>query len=105
MASKGQKERPIKALPLDGSNWQTEDDFYDAFFAAVEAPPRHGRNLDALSDSISTGNINTIGLPYSIRISAISSMSGEARSIVERFRCLIQDLEADGDPVAIELSE
>ena len=39
-------------LVLNGADWTTKDDVYDAFFCAVGAPEWHGRNLDALADSI-----------------------------------------------------
>ncbi len=44
------------------------DDFYDAFFAAVGAPIWHGRNRDALNDSISTGGINEVEIPYRLEV-------------------------------------
>ena len=60
-------------LQLDGSNWKTTDDFYDAFFRAVGAPSWHGRNFNALRDSIITGQINKIELPYTIHISGLGN--------------------------------
>jgi RNAse (barnase) inhibitor barstar len=54
----------MKELVLDGSTWQNRDDVYDAFFKAVGAPDWHGRNFDALNDSIATGSINKIEVPY-----------------------------------------
>jgi RNAse (barnase) inhibitor barstar len=50
-------------LVLDGSEWKTKDDVYNAFFRAVGAPEWHGRNLDALADSISGGSINQVEVP------------------------------------------
>src|ERR1044071_7580655 len=54
----------MKQLELDGTNWKTRDDFYDAFFKAVGAPSWHGRNFNALRDSIITGEINEVELVY-----------------------------------------
>ena len=44
-------------------------DVYEALLCALDAPPRHGRSLDALLDSmIWTDQVNEIKPPYRIRI-------------------------------------
>lgn len=86
----------MKEILLAGSNWKNDGDFYDAFFEAVGAPKWHGRNLDALRDSIGTGSINRLDAPYIIRISGTKSMSPEARQFLERFRKLIDELKEEG---------
>lgn len=51
-------------------NWKeidTEEMFYDQFLPQVSAPEWHGRNLDALADSIVTGDVNGIEPPYTIK--------------------------------------
>ena len=51
-------------------NWkeiETEELFYDQFLPQVSAPEWHSRNLDALADSIITGDINGIEPPYIIK--------------------------------------
>jgi hypothetical protein len=50
----------MKELILNGAEWKTQDDVYDSFFRAVGAPEWHGRNFNALRDSIATGSINTL---------------------------------------------
>jgi len=53
-------------IAVDWKKIETEDDFYDMFLPQVKAPEWHGRNLDALTDSLVTGDINAIELPYTI---------------------------------------
>ena len=91
----------MKELSLSGSTWQTTNDFYTAFFAAVGAPDWHGRNLNALSDSIGTGGINIIETPYAIKITGLNQMSSEARELVVQFRILINELQAEGVAVSM----
>lgn len=86
-------------LQLDGSNWKTTDDFYDAFFRAVGAPSWHGRNFNALRDSIITGQINKIGLPYTIHISGLGKMPPKVKKLVEDFCSLIKEFRAEGHEV------
>jgi RNAse (barnase) inhibitor barstar len=55
-------------LAMDGATWNSKDDVDDAFFSVVVAPSRHGRNLDALNDSIANGQINEVEPPYRLVI-------------------------------------
>ncbi len=50
----------MKELILDASNWRNHDDMYLSFFEAVKAPKWHGKNFNALRDSIKAGQINEI---------------------------------------------
>jgi ribonuclease inhibitor len=79
------------------------DDFYASYFAAVRAPDWHGRNLDALWDSLTGRDINERNPPFRIRIRGTAQMSRGARDIVDRFENLIQQARGTGIPVEIEL--
>ena len=39
----------MRELALDGADWLTRDDVYDAFFRAVGGPEWHGRNFDGVT--------------------------------------------------------
>lgn len=94
----------MRELLLDGANWFKPDDFYDSFFAAVGAPSWHGRNLDALNDSISTGGINAIEVPYRIVIFNAHLIGPDVRAIASRFETLVQRLQEEREcPVQIEV--
>ena len=95
----------VGELALDASNWTTPNDFYDSFFAAVGAPDWHGRNLDALDDSIATGSINQINVPYRVVIENLSKAGPEARTATGKIIELIRQLEAEGCPVAVIVRE
>lgn len=51
---------------VDWKKIEKEEDFYNMFLPQVKAPEWHGRNLDALADSVVTGDINSIEPPYTI---------------------------------------
>jgi len=93
----------MRTLLLDATGWQNREDVYDAFFRAVGAPEWHGRNFDALRDSIETGSINAIEVPYTIRVVNAAGVSGEAKQMLHDFRDLIQELAARGCAVGIEI--
>lgn len=97
----GAMEAGMKKVVLDGASWQTKDDFYSAFFKAVGAPSWHGRNFNALRDSIVTGQINKIELPYTIYISGFDEMPAEVSAIVKDFVSLIKELHSQGHEVDV----
>jgi RNAse (barnase) inhibitor barstar len=76
---------------LDASAWKTKDDFYTSFLKAVGAPSWHGRNLDALNDSVVTGGINKIERPYSLIVVNYGTLSNESRAMADRFIRFFQD--------------
>jgi Barstar (barnase inhibitor) len=51
----------VEEIELHGADWGAADDFYAAYFAAVGAPEWHGRNLDALWDSLTGISVITTG--------------------------------------------
>jgi RNAse (barnase) inhibitor barstar len=50
----------MKVITLDALGWQSPRDFYAALLPELEAPAWHGRNLDALNDSLNSGGINGV---------------------------------------------
>ena len=72
----------MKQIKIDWKEVASEDDFYDYFLPQVEAPSWHGRNLDALNDSLINGNINGIEPPYCI----ININSNSSNKFVVEFR-------------------
>ena len=95
----------VQELTLDAGKWQTVDDLYDSFFEAVGAPPWHGRNFDALHDSIVTGDINRVEVPYRIRIQNFARTGTEGRQVTDRFVALIQRFQREGCPVSVRIKE
>ena len=88
---------------MDAIGWRTADDSYDSFFRAVGAPSWHGRNFDAIRDSIGTGEINQIEVPYRIVVRGLSWASADARAIAMKFEHLVQRLAEERCPVEIRI--
>lgn len=95
----------MKELTLDGAGWTTKDDVYGAFFHVVGAPEWHGRNFDALNDSIANGSINEVEVPYRLVLKNYDLISGEAKKITDDFVDLIHEIAARGCPVEIRIDE
>ncbi len=93
----------MRQIVIDGKNWAAPDDFYDSLFQAVGAPAWHGRNFNAVRDSIYTGGINKIEIPYLIKILNYGSIGARVRKITDDFIALIKEMQKSGCPVEIEV--
>ena len=95
----------MKELILDGATWKCPDDVYDSFFRAVKAPEWHGRNFNALRDSIATGKINEVEVPYRLVIRSYDAVGHGARQMADEFVGLIHQLAAEGCPVEVRVDQ
>jgi RNAse (barnase) inhibitor barstar len=91
----------MKELLLNGAEWRTRDDIYDCFFQAVGAPNWHGRNFDALRDSIAAGSINAVEVPYRLVIQNYDKIAPSAKQMADDFVDLIRELAREGCPIEI----
>jgi len=91
----------MKELVLNGAEWASRDDVYTAFFRAVGAPAWHGRNFDALKDSIEAGQINTVEVPYRVVIHNYSKIGPDARQMASDFVDLLREIAGRGCPVEV----
>jgi RNAse (barnase) inhibitor barstar len=95
----------MKEVTLDAAKWKTVSDFYTALFAALGSPSWHGRNFNALRDSITTGQINAVDLPFLVRISSIDELPSEVDKLVRDFCDLIREFRSEGYEVDIACSD
>lgn len=89
----------VRKLVLDAKGWRKEDDFYDALFEAVGSPKWHGRNFNAIRDSIVGGHINQVEIPYIIDIVGLGDTPDNVKELVKNFCTLIRELRAEGHEV------
>ena len=60
-------------------------DFYDALLPQIGAPDWHGRNLNAVDDSLVYGGINSKEPPFRFRIINASDLPSPVRGEVKGF--------------------
>jgi RNAse (barnase) inhibitor barstar len=65
----------MRVIELNAKNWRTWRNFYDALITELGAPKGHGRNLNALVDSMVWGGMNAVEAPYTIRILGADKLS------------------------------
>jgi RNAse (barnase) inhibitor barstar len=77
----------MKILDLDVSQLSTEEEAFEELLRVLEAPEWHGRNLNALSDTISGDDINGVRAPFEVRVkgSTIETVRGFLQVVEEIF--------------------
>ena len=91
----------MRELVIDAASWRTKDDLYLSFFAAVGAPNWHGKNLDAIRDSVAGFKINKIEVPYRLVLTNYDLTHPAVKGDAEKFIGLIRELAAEG--VAVDI--
>jgi RNAse (barnase) inhibitor barstar len=91
----------MNEIRLDGTAWRSVDDFYDAILPALRAPSWHGRNLDALNDTLAGDDINDVRQPLRFFVAGVNEMPPAVRDHLENFRQLVVELRFEGHDVDI----
>jgi RNAse (barnase) inhibitor barstar len=95
----------VPSLQLDASNWKNRDDIYESLFTVLGSPSWHGKHFNALNDSIVTGSINAIEVPYRLSIRNLKSANSEIRSFIFDLVSFISEREMEGCPVSIQIED
>lgn len=73
----------MRIIELDATQWKSIPDFYNALLAAIGAPAWHGKNPNALVDSMIWGGINAIEPPYTIKVVGSATVPKDVRDQIE----------------------
>ncbi len=90
----------VMEIVLDGRNWQTELDLIEGVIAGVDGPFWHGRNYNALYDSLVVGSINGIEPPYDFVIKPPTDATPDLAEALSCFLARISEWRAQGAQVA-----
>lgn len=90
-------------IRLDAAHWREVDDLYNALLAALGAPQWHGRNLNALEESLADDDINKVRQPFSIEVASADRASPIVRRALDGLADLVRDLR-DTHQAKIDLS-
>jgi RNAse (barnase) inhibitor barstar len=98
----------MRTMTLDASSWKTISDFYDALLSAIGAPDWHGRNINAVVDSMVVGDINSVEPPYTLTIINITKLPEPIQTEVTRVADAIlearkEQLARTGENVTVSL--
>ncbi len=73
----------MQIIELNAEKWKSVFDFYNALLSAIGAPAEHGKNPNALVDSMIWGGLNSVEPPYTIRISGTATLPNDVRNHIE----------------------
>jgi RNAse (barnase) inhibitor barstar len=85
----------MKVISLDASAWRSPEDFYSALLPQLGAPTWHGRNLDALDDSLGGGDINALEPPFRIQIEGTEKLPKPIQSFLSKVERVFADVRAE----------
>jgi RNAse (barnase) inhibitor barstar len=88
-------------LNVDGSRWRSVDDVYNGLLSGLKAPEWHGRNLDALWDSLSSDQINGVRAPFEAHITSAAGWTQEIEDIVSQISALFADARQGGVDISM----
>ena len=64
--------KPI--FDIDASSWKERINLYEAILPVLDAPEWHGKNMNALLESIIWGEINAVDPPFTLRIRGTANL-------------------------------
>jgi RNAse (barnase) inhibitor barstar len=76
----------MKILELDLSKLTSVEDAFEELMMVLEAPEWHGRNLNALRDSVTGNDLNGARAPFEIRL------RGRASEEVRQLLGMVEDI-------------
>jgi hypothetical protein len=75
----------VTKIVLDARTWRSEADFIEAVIAGLGGPAWHGRNYNALHDSMVTGSINRIEQPIEFVMVGTGSVGPKVQEAIDYF--------------------
>jgi RNAse (barnase) inhibitor barstar len=86
---------------LDWGKIKSYEEFYEEFLPQVRAPKWHGRNLDALADSIITGGINEIEPPFCVINKNVGNMKTNAKHVYDAVSKIFKEANEIGNKIRV----
>ncbi|MBA3895560.1 MAG: barstar family protein [Sphingomonadaceae bacterium] len=68
----------MTVVELNAAQWINAVDFYEGLLSALGAPEWHGRNINALIDSMIYGEINTVEQPFRVEVRGLKCAGPQA---------------------------
>ncbi len=85
-------------------NWaqiKDKDNLYNSLFEQLDSPSWHGKNLNALWDSISGGGINGVEPPYRVLIRNENEIPDDLIDFAEGVKNVFVDASRENDDIEI----
>jgi RNAse (barnase) inhibitor barstar len=83
-------------LTIDVSKCAHTLDVYGVLLAQLGAPEWHGKNLDALWDTVSNDGINAVRAPYTIRFVGVANSNQNVTKLIGQMKQLFEEAKSEG---------
>lgn len=94
----------MREVIVDTGAWTSTDDCYRGLLTALEAPHWHGRNSDALRDSLITGDINGVEPPFRIMLAGDRKLSREVAAWVRYLLEVVAEARAEDRDIELDVA-
>jgi RNAse (barnase) inhibitor barstar len=92
----------VPVLSLDCRGWSSVSVAYSALLSALGAPSWHGRNLDALNDSLVAGGINQQKAPFRIEVSGSrKKLPGQVQTFLIQLEKILARAREEGKDITL----
>jgi len=81
----------IPEIKIDWREINTLDEFYRVIFKQIDPPNWHGKNLNALNDSLVTGDICKSGPPFNFVILNKEMVNDKLKDTATAFQEIVTD--------------
>ena len=88
-------------LVIDWAQIKDKDCLYDTLFEQLNSPSWHGRNLNALRDSVIVGDINGVEPPYKVLIRNENEIAEGLIELAEGVKEVFVDASRENEEIEI----
>jgi len=86
---------------IDWGKIQTPEDYFSQLLPQVKAPDWHGKNLNALADSLVTGSINSIEPPFCLINLNVGSLKSELHDFFSGVKEIYEEANSNGRKIRV----
>lgn len=94
----------MREVVIDASAWLSGDDFMDGVLKGLDPPVWHGRNWNALRDSIIAGDINGVEPPYRLCLVGDRAPPEELRQWIRDLVDMVEEARGRGREIEITVA-
>jgi RNAse (barnase) inhibitor barstar len=84
----------MKVVTLHAADWRSAEDFYLALLPQLGAPVWHGRNLNALEDSL-YGGVNQVEPPFKVQVEGAGNLPPEMSDFLSKVAAVFDDVRTE----------
>ena len=85
----------VRDIACNLAGCTTPNDVFERVLAVLGAQDWHGRNLDALWDSVTSDEINGVHAPYRLQVAGYAGLRQDLRDLVDKIGAMFAEARRD----------